>query len=39
MIYDIIKPTVPKMPNLEKGTEGIQILPSQALKNMQKPLF
>ena len=38
MTYDITKPTAPKMPNLGKGTECIQILLSQVSKDMQEPL-
>ena len=38
MIYDITKPTAPKMPTLGKGTECIKILLSQASKDMHEPL-
>ena len=38
MKYDISKLTAPKMPNLGKGTECIQILLSQVSKDMQEPL-
>ena len=38
MKYDISKSTSPKMPTLGKGTECIQILLSQASKDMHEPL-
>ncbi len=38
MNYDITKPQAPKMPNLGNGTECIQILLSQASKDMYEPL-
>ena len=38
MNYDITKPQAPKMPTLGKGTECIQILLSQASKDMYEPL-
>ena len=38
MKYDIAKHTAPKMPTLEKGTECIRILLSQATKDMHEPL-
>ena len=38
MKYDISKATAPKMPNLGKGTECIQILLSQTSKDMHEPL-
>ena len=38
MRYDISKQSVPKMPTLGKGTECIQILLSQASKDMHEPL-
>ena len=38
MTYDITKPSAPKMPNLGRGTECIQILLSQVSKDMQEPL-
>ena len=37
--YDITKSTAPKMPKLGKGTECVQLLLSQASKDMQEPLF
>ena len=36
-MYDITKPTAPKMPDLGRGTECIKILLSQASKSMQEP--
>ncbi len=39
MKYDITKSTAPAMPNLGKGTECIQILLSQASKDMHAPLL
>ena len=39
MRYDTIKATAPAMPNLEKGTEWIKILLSQASKEMHEPLI
>ena len=36
-MYDITKPTAPKMPDLGRGTECIKILISQASKDMQEP--
>ena len=38
MKYDITKPKAPKMPSLGNGTECIQILLSQASKDMYEPL-
>ena len=38
MIYDISKPSAPKMPSLGKGTECIKILLSQVSENMQEPM-
>ena len=38
MRYDISKHSAPKMPTLGKGTECIQILLSQASKDMHEPL-
>ena len=38
MNYDITKPQAPKMPTLGKGTECIQIILSQASKDMHEPL-
>ena len=38
MKYDITKPHSPKMPVLGKGTECIQLLLSQASKDMNQPL-
>ena len=38
MMYDITKPTAPKMPNLGKGTECIRLLLSQVSKDMHEPL-
>ena len=38
MKYDVLKPKVPTMPNLGKGTECIKILLSQASKDMHEPL-
>ena len=38
MKYDITKRTAPKMPNLGKGTECLQILLSQVSKSMHEPL-
>ena len=38
MRYNISKPSAPKMPNLGKGTECIQILLSQVSKDMHEPL-
>jgi len=38
MRYDISKASAPKMPTLGKGTECIQILLSQASKDMHEPL-
>ena len=38
MNYDITKPSAPKMPNLGRGTECIQILLSQVSKDMHEPL-
>ena len=38
MRYDISKQSAPKMPTLGKGTECIQILLSQASKDMHEPL-
>jgi hypothetical protein len=38
MKYDINNKTAPKMPTLGKGTECIQIIPSQASKDMHEPL-
>ena len=38
MSYDITTNKTPKMPNLEKGTECIKILLSQASKDMHEPL-
>ena len=37
MIYDITKPSTPKMPELARGTECIKILLSQVSKDMHKP--
>ena len=37
--YDITKNAAPKMPKLGKGTECVQLLLSQASKDMQEPLF
>ena len=37
MKYDISKASSPKMPTLGKGTECIQILLSQASKDMHEP--
>ena len=37
--YDITKSTAPAMPKLGKGTECVQLLLSQVLKDMQEPLF
>lgn len=37
-MYNITKPTAPKMPNLSKGTECIRLLLSQTSKDMHKPL-
>lgn len=39
MIYDISKPTAPKMPRLGKGTECIKILLTQVSKDMYEPLI
>ena len=38
MRYDISKASVPKMPDLGRGTECIKILLSQASKDVQEPL-
>ena len=38
MKYDVTKRTAPKMPNLGKGTECLQILLSQVSKTMHEPL-
>ena len=38
MKYDISKASAPKMPTLGKGTECMQILLSQASKDIQEPL-
>ena len=38
MKYDITNPSAPKMPNLGRGTECIQILLSQVSKDMHEPL-
>ena len=38
MKYDISKQSAPKMPNLGKGTECIQILLSQVSKDMREPI-
>ena len=38
MRYDTVKATALAMPNLEKGTECIKILLSQASKDMHEPL-
>ena len=38
MRYDISKRTAPEMPNLGKGTECIELLLSQASKDMYEPL-
>ena len=38
MRYDISRASAPKMPTLGKGTECIQILLSQASKDMHEPL-
>ena len=38
MRYDISKASAPKMPTLGKGTECLQILLSQASKDMHEPL-
>ena len=38
MKYDISKASAPKMPTLGKGTECLQILLSQASKDMHEPL-
>ena len=38
MVYDISKPTAPKMPTLGKGTECIKILLSQVSKDMYEPI-
>ncbi len=38
MKYDITKHSAPKMPNLGKGTECINLLLSQASKDMHEPL-
>ena len=38
MRYDISKHSAPKMPTLGRGTECIQILLSQASKDMHEPL-
>ena len=38
MKYDVTKRTAPKMPNLGKGTECLQILLSQVSKSMHEPL-
>ncbi len=38
MKYDISNTSAPKMPTLGKGTECIQILLSQASKDMHEPL-
>ena len=38
MKYDISKQSAPKMPNLGKGTECINLLLSQASKDMHEPL-
>ena len=38
MKYDITKQSAPKMPNLGKGTECINLLLSQASKDMHEPL-
>ena len=37
MRYDISKPTAPKMPALDKGTECIKILLSQTSKDNYEP--
>ena len=37
--YNITISTAPKMPKLGKGTECVQLLLSQASKDMQEPLF
>ena len=39
MKYDITKGSAPSMPKLGKGTECIQILLSQASKDMHQPLI
>ncbi len=39
MKYDITKSSAPSMPKLGKGTECIQILLSQASKDMRQPLI
>ncbi len=39
MKYDISTSSVPKMPNLGRGTKCIKILLSQVSKDMQNPLF
>ena len=38
MKYDITQQSAPKMPNLGKGTECINLLLSQASKDMHEPL-
>ena len=38
MKYNISKTTVPKMPNLGKGTECVQLLLSQVSKDMHQPI-
>ena len=38
MRYDISRASAPKMPTLGKGTECLQILLSQASKDMHEPL-
>lgn len=37
--YNITISTAPTMPKLGKGTECVQLLLSQASKDMQEPLF
>ncbi len=37
-MYDITKPSAPKMPNLGKGTECIKILLSQVSNDIREPL-
>ena len=38
MKYNISKTTAPKMPNLGKGTECVQLLLSQVSKDMHQPI-
>ena len=38
MRYDISKATAPAIPNLDKGTECVNLLLSQASKDMYAPL-